>query len=219
MQHGVSLIADSSSTDCQKVEAYHYFVKSTYSPEQAAVLLRDFPKPWWIAGGWAIDLFLDNHTREHEDLDIAILREDGPAFREYLLSWELWPGLGQGELESKPIRIDESLPPERHVLWCRPSSNSDWAFEVLLNETAGEEWVFRRDHRIRKPVAEIGSTASNGIAHLKPEIVLLFKAKNNLDKDQQDFLAALPTLTPEASGWLIDALRVVHPNHPWLVAL
>jgi len=151
-------------------------------------------------------------------LDIAVLGGDARVFREYLLSWELWAGRGQGELESKPITI-ESISPECHVLWCRPSSTSDWAFEVLLNEAAGEEWLFRRDHRIRKPLSEIGSAAKNGIPHLKPELVLLFKAKHNLDKDQHDFMAALPTLTPEAREWLSDSLQVVHPCHPWLVFL
>ena len=36
-------------------------------------LLSDFRRPWMIAGGWAIDLFLRRVTREHEDVDIAIL--------------------------------------------------------------------------------------------------------------------------------------------------
>jgi Aminoglycoside-2''-adenylyltransferase len=32
--------------------------------------------PWCIVGGWAIDLWLEEHTRPHEDIEISVLRED-----------------------------------------------------------------------------------------------------------------------------------------------
>jgi hypothetical protein len=32
--------------------------------------------PWWIAGGWALDLFLGYQTRGHGDLDVGVLRCD-----------------------------------------------------------------------------------------------------------------------------------------------
>lgn len=59
-------------------------MKVNYSPEQVAELFSDLPEKWWIAGGWAIDLFLGEQTREHEDVDVAILRKDEVAFRTYL---------------------------------------------------------------------------------------------------------------------------------------
>jgi hypothetical protein len=33
-------------------------------------LMKDFNKPWYIAGGWAIDLFLGLVTRSHQDIEI-----------------------------------------------------------------------------------------------------------------------------------------------------
>ena len=39
-------------------------------------LMRGFDGPWYVAGGWAIDLFLGRSTRAHSDVDIAILRRD-----------------------------------------------------------------------------------------------------------------------------------------------
>ena len=42
----------------------------------AATAMLDFDAPWGIAGGWAIDLYLDRQTRAHADVDIAILRGD-----------------------------------------------------------------------------------------------------------------------------------------------
>ncbi len=32
--------------------------------------------PWWIAGGWALDLFAGDQSRPHKDLDVGILRND-----------------------------------------------------------------------------------------------------------------------------------------------
>ena len=31
--------------------------------------------PWYVAGGWAVDLHLGRPTREHEDLEIGVPRE------------------------------------------------------------------------------------------------------------------------------------------------
>jgi hypothetical protein len=49
-----------------------------------ARLLDTFPGRWWVAGGWAIDAWIGRATREHEDLEISILREDQASFRSYL---------------------------------------------------------------------------------------------------------------------------------------
>jgi Aminoglycoside-2''-adenylyltransferase len=46
------------------------------TPHDAADLLSAARLPWWIAGGWALDLFLGKGTRAHKDLDIGIFRKD-----------------------------------------------------------------------------------------------------------------------------------------------
>ncbi len=194
-------------------------MKVNYSPEQVAAQFRNCGRRWWIAGGWAIDYYLGKVTREHEDVDVAILKSDEKAFRSYMQDWEIWPGLGDNKLEDKPIRIDEALSEERGVLWCRPSPADEWAFELLLNPTKGSEWVFKRDERIRKPLDRLGSVTDDGIPYLNPEIVLLFKAKNNREKDQQDFETVIPMLGEDARRWLRHSIQIVHPDHPWLTAL
>jgi hypothetical protein len=40
-----------------------------WRPEEAAYLLERVEAPWYVAGGWAIDLFLGGQRREHEDLE------------------------------------------------------------------------------------------------------------------------------------------------------
>ncbi len=46
-------------------------------------------KPYWISGGWALDLFLQRKTRKHDDLDISIRRQDQSYFQKILSSWDL----------------------------------------------------------------------------------------------------------------------------------
>jgi hypothetical protein len=54
-----------------------------------AQLLSDLTIPWWIAGGYAIELFSGKEIRDHNDIDIAILRKDQHVFQEYLSDWDL----------------------------------------------------------------------------------------------------------------------------------
>ena len=37
-------------------------------PAAAARILCAVDVPWWIAGGWALDLFVGTQTRAHKDL-------------------------------------------------------------------------------------------------------------------------------------------------------
>jgi len=45
-------------------------------PHEALVLLSTLRAPWWVAGGWALDLYLGEITRAHKDLDIGIAASD-----------------------------------------------------------------------------------------------------------------------------------------------
>jgi hypothetical protein len=38
--------------------------------------LAGYDGPWWIGGGWAIDLFVGSSPREHDDVDVVVLRRD-----------------------------------------------------------------------------------------------------------------------------------------------
>ena len=39
-------------------------------------VMADFDAPWWVAGGWTLDLWMERQTRPHQDVDIMILRGD-----------------------------------------------------------------------------------------------------------------------------------------------
>ncbi len=55
--------------------------------DEAAAEFGMWKLPWWIAGGWAIDLHLGHQSREHGDLDVLVLRRDQALVREHLTDW------------------------------------------------------------------------------------------------------------------------------------
>lgn len=169
--------------------------------------LREFEADWFVAGGWAIDLFLERQTRPHADVDVAIFRKDQLALQKHLGEWILkkaekgvlseWK---QGEFLELPV----------HEIHCLNHRHEPQFFEILLNETNGENWIFRRNKNIAKPLAELFLTSNYGVKFLCPEAVLLYKAKNPQPKDEMDFQAIVNLLHPESRNWLKSALSVCH---------
>jgi hypothetical protein len=188
------------------------------SPADAARLLAGLDAPWWIAGGWAVDLALGRPTRAHADIDIAVARRDQRALAEALADWDIHVAAG-GVLT--PWRPGDWLEGgRRHQFWARPEPDADWALEILLEESDGEDWVYRRDGRVRLPFARLGRRAPGGAPYLAPEVVLLFKANQpELPKNAADFETLLPRLDRAARVWLADALQAAHPVCPWLTRL
>ena len=45
-------------------------------PDEAEAEFAAWTTPWWVSGGWAIDLAVGHQSREHADLDILVLRRD-----------------------------------------------------------------------------------------------------------------------------------------------
>src|SRR5271169_2186940 len=57
------------------------------TPSAAVALMTALHSPWWIAGGWALDLFLGRVTRAHKDLDIGIFRKHAASVTAGLADW------------------------------------------------------------------------------------------------------------------------------------
>jgi hypothetical protein len=91
--------------------------------------------------------------------------------------------------------------------------------EFLLNESDGDQWLYRRDHRVSLPLAVAITTSPKGVPHLAPEVVILYKSKRRTPKDEADLTRLLPTLSPEARSWLADAVALADPANPWLSRL
>jgi hypothetical protein len=183
-------------------------------PGDVAVLLRDLDAPWWIAGGWALDLFLDAETRPHGDVDVAVLRRDQVALHRLLRDWDLRYATAQHALV--PWH-GQSLTPPVHGVWARRSfdANAPWTFEVLLNEHTATRWIYRRNPAVSCKLDDLGGHRK-GIPYLRPEVVLLYKSKDPTATDEIDFNAVEPRLTGTSRSWLREALRTCAPQHPWL---
>jgi hypothetical protein len=59
-------------------------------PADAANLQASSEPRWWIAGGWALDLFRGTSTRPHTDLDVGVLRRDVASVLHSLSTWEVF---------------------------------------------------------------------------------------------------------------------------------
>jgi hypothetical protein len=86
--------------------------------------------------------------------------------------------------------------------------------DMLLEPGDADLWVFRRDATIRRPRSAMIGTSANGVPYLKPEGVLIYKAKARRPKDEADFAACAPLMDAAARRWLKDALARAHPGHP-----
>jgi Aminoglycoside-2''-adenylyltransferase len=173
--------------------------------------------PWWVAGGWALDLWLGRATRKHQDLDVAVLRADQCKLYKALRRGELYYATTDHRL--LPLRPGHWLEPPLYGVWARREPEAPWLCEFLLNEHKGEEWLYPRNPAVRMPLAEMGSAIAGGIPVLVPEIVLLYKAHERTEKDEADFQSALPTCRPLPGPGLVGTLMETTPEHPWMAQL
>jgi hypothetical protein len=185
------------------------------SPSEVAALLGGVGFPWWVAGGWAIDLHLGRQTRDHDDMDVLVLRDDQLALQQALCGWDLQAADPPGSL--RPWHAGEVLPTEVHDIWCRREPGSPWSLQVMVDDAHDGIWQYRRDTRIKRPVSGLDGSSDKGPPQvLAPEIQLLQKSRSPRPKDEADFLAVRHSLTRDQREWLVTALTLVSPAHPWL---
>lgn len=178
-------------------------------------LLADLAVPFWIAGGWALDLHLGEQSRRHGDVDVLIRAADADIVAASLSATPLvqHPRTSQ----TRPWVRGEVLTPGPDVLFL--PHTEPCPVQVLLAASDGDDWVYHRGSgRVRKPWLEITRTTA-GLPHLTPEIVLLFKAQELRDRDHVDFAAVRNHLTTDQRAWLAERIRPRFPDHPWLTDL
>jgi len=191
---------------------------AAWRPEEVARLLHSVHVPWYVAGGWAIDLFLGGERREHEDLEIAVPHDRFGEIEEVLPGFEVF--VITGPAEATPLAHARDRLVVTYQTWIREPATGLWRFDVFREPSDGETWICRRDESIRLPYDRLIEWTSGGIPYGRPEVVLLFKAKHaHLKKNRHDLAAALPRLDAERRQWLRDALLRVHPGHAWLAEL
>jgi len=181
------------------------------TPRQAQRLMSGAGIPWWIIGGWAIDAFT-HQPRAHEDIDISIFADDLPDLVDHLGTDHCLWACTSGVLS--PLRTAQDLPADCNQLWLRRDGDSPWLADFALNPRDGEQWISRRDERIRLPLDE-ATFVDDGVRYLRPEVVLLMKARHARSKDERDLETVLPLLAADRREWLAGALEMAHPGHAW----
>jgi hypothetical protein len=154
---------------------------------EAVALLQGLETPWWVSGGYAIELAVGRAYRDHGDVDLSVLRP--------------WP-------------LDEVLPEHAHDIWVREDAAGPWRFQLMLDEAEDQDWLYRRNPAIRRPLRTL-TVAEDGFQRLAPEVQLLYKSNGLRPKDELDFTETLPVLTGSQKQWLDEALAVEHGTHPW----
>jgi hypothetical protein len=141
--------------------------------------LAAFPEPWWVGGGWAIDVWAGAPSREHEDVEICVLRQDQAALQAYCAGWHFFTPLSD---QWAPMAVGELLEFPRSMWQLRSSPETPIAdgmppeFEFILNDVADGEWIFRHDPSIRVPFERVLGPSPLGLPVAAPELLLLHKA-------------------------------------------
>ena len=182
-------------------------------PVEVRHLLRGFDRPWWISGGWALDMFLGRKTRQHEDTDVEFLHRDALAAQAIFATWDLQWALS-GELTPWPVGATPT--PEQDSVWARPTSDSAWALQLMFSRGDDRTWIYKRNPSVTRPLDDVIRHTGDGIPYLAPEVQLLYKSKTVRPKDQADFHNVAPELDDPARAWLREHLT---SDHPWKAAL
>jgi len=184
-----------------------------WRPEDVARRLHDVRAPWAVAGGWAVDLWLGEETRPHEDLEITVPRSGFDEVRAALAELD-FDVIGDG----RRWPLDDPAFDVLHQTWGHDRTGA-YVLDVFREPHEDDTWICRRDESIRLPYADVVRRTAEGIPFVAPEIVLLFKAKAARPKDESDAAVVLPTLDAAQRAWLAAALDLVDPGHPWRAGL
>ena len=173
-------------------------------------VFEEFPAPWWICGGHALELHLGRSWRAHDDIDVGVLREDASGLAQLLEGWDVeiaasgvlspWTGTA--------LRVEEN----QNNLWCRKRPDQPWCLDVTIGEGTQGLWIFRRDPTIRSPREQAILRTKEGVRYLAPELQLLYKSKDMRPKDDLDAREVIPGLTP---GQRTHLRALLAAGHPW----
>jgi len=180
--------------------------------------LREASFPWFVAGGWALELFAGRVQRLHHDVDIIIPRDLQFELQNHLLARD-WKVVTPFNKRAEPWPPHMRLELPRHQVHAYRGED----FIDFLLTDIDEVWRYRREPLVLRSTEKMSLRSEKGIPYLAPELVLLFKSKNTSNheraKDQMDFEKAWPHLDPERRAWLRWALVATNPEHSWIKQL
>ncbi len=206
--------------------------------ESVQKLLSHLKIPYFYIGGWGIDLFLGRVTRDHGDVEVTIYRYQ----QEKLFSWARSAEIVDAGYTlhvvdppgtaNIPIWDGQHLEDPIHQLqlYCKGERIVDFMLSDLdISNPDSPTWQFRRDPVIQTPKSQIewlyvANSAYEAycpqymlsLPYHAPEILLLYKAKRNAEKDRVDRNRAWSKMDLTQKEWLVRALRQYNFKHQWL---
>ncbi len=207
-------------------------------------LLSDKGFEFAICGGLAIDLFLNQETRIHGDIDILAYWNERDIIIKYMQSngWQVYELCGGGKAHHI-TNVKEQFCYKRNIFCVKPectfvkfklSDEKDMYFieffhigqkkldfiEFLFNDKVDGHFLYARNKKIRRILSE-AILYCEDVAYLAPEIVLLYKSTDieraGYQKDFDNVIVKMNTLQKQ---WLIDALKTMYPDgHKWLALM
>lgn len=188
--------------------------REAWTPLELASRLSRCPVAWAVAGGWALDLWRGQQFRPHDDIEISVSSAALGKVRECLPD-HIFYAASKGALSE----ISPAEPVKAHQFWVLDPVAAKWRVDVMIDPGDEQCWVYRRDPRIHVPRREMLARSDDDIPYLRPQAVLLFKAKDPRPKDEIDFLNSVPTLASCERDWLKHAVQTAHPGSRWLQRL
>lgn len=185
--------------------------------EEISELFTKTNKPFWLGGGYSLDFLIGKKTRDHDDLDFIIKREDQLSFQNILEGWDLQAADPPGTSTLFPWKMGHYYELPVHNVWCRKNESSPWDLELLFSEFEGDEWVYRRNRAIRGKMNTFAWKTDDGLMVLAPEIQLLYKSRSKRPKDFEDLHNCLSVLNQKQKTLLKNWIALDSGNeHPWL---
>ncbi|WP_082477747.1 amino acid transporter [Methylobacterium sp. Leaf93] len=187
-----------------------------WSPHELFQRIGGAIHPWYITGGWALDVWRGKQMREHEDLEFAVIRNDVNYFRTILHELDFF-AVKNGILEYLPPSAD--LPSDVWQLWGADMRQRCWRVDMMIEPGTPDVWIYKRDQTIQMARSDAVRISKTGIPYLSPINVILFKAKYCREKDQKDFYTSWSKFSHKEQKQLLAWLNQLHPGHEWIVNL
>jgi hypothetical protein len=183
--------------------------------DRISEIMKNSKFPWYIAGGWSIDLAIGRKTREHKDMDIVVFREYIPDVLAYFENWEIGVAIpGENRLESV-INMNQVMQPR----YCLHIKNEVDFVEVLLTDRLSTHAIYRRNPSITIPLIDLIKTDPMNRSYITPEWQLLFKSKSPRDYDEQDYINSISYLSIRQKEWLKQSLVDTNASVKWIELL
>ncbi|TDD42655.1 hypothetical protein E1263_42080 [Kribbella antibiotica] len=147
-------------------------------------------------------------------MDVSIFACDVPVLRAHVGErWHLW-NLAGGDMRPLTNKHPDVFGPASQV-WVREHGDAPWVIDLPLTPDTNGLWTSKYFPEHTARLEDATWVAGDGVRYLRPELVLLFKARLHRSKDRHDFDRAWPLLSTAKQDWLRETVRRFYPDCSW----